>query len=377
MISGRGGPPPGNGPWRRWRRRSGRPGRRVIMNADEAAQEWERWLVAYARHLGAERRASPATVRAYAADLRSLREAVPGRAPAAVGRDDLRAWLYHRAQAGVGARSLARGVAAVRGFFQFLEREGGRADNPARRLLAPRYRPGLPRVLTEEEVRRLIEDGTRRPGPLGLRDRAALELLYAAGLRASELTGLTLGDLRPEERLVQVRGKGGRTRLVPYGRAAAAALAAYLNAGRPRLGGGGAGGAALPQRAWGCPQCAVPSPHRRRRRPAGRDRPPPEPPLAAAFLRHPSAERRGRPAVGPGAAGSRASAHHPGLHPSVPGISQPGLPAGAPAGRAGGRLRGREGRRTACLKARPSWRWSGTARRWWEATGRSPLPRTW
>jgi site-specific recombinase XerD len=141
------------------------------------------------------------------------------------------------------ARTVARKVAALRSFFSYVVREGGIEESPARRLMAPRFRRGLPRVLTADETTQLIEAAMLLEGPLGLRNWAIMEALYGGGLRASELVGLNLRDVDLVERFFKVLGKGKKERWVPYGSKAAEALSRYLRDGRPRL--AGAGEAAL------------------------------------------------------------------------------------------------------------------------------------
>ncbi len=175
---------------------------------------------------------SAATRRAYARDLSELLAAVGP--PLQTTSDALRRYQANLLRRGLSKRSAARKVATTRSFFRWLAAEGLLPDNPARRLHAPKFRPGLPHALARGEVEDLLAAAVR-PGPLGLRDAALLELLYAAGLRAAEAVGLDQGDLNSGVGLVQVRGKGGRERLVPVGRVALAALARYLADGRPHL----------------------------------------------------------------------------------------------------------------------------------------------
>jgi len=139
-----------------------------------------------------------------------------------------------RAQASSGKVSLARKLSALRTFYRFLVREGLTAENPARAVANPRRPSHLPEVLPEEEVATLLE-APAEPGPLALRDRAFLELLYASGLRVSELTALDRSDLDLEEGLVRVTGKRQKERVVPVGGKAREALLRYLSEGRPVL----------------------------------------------------------------------------------------------------------------------------------------------
>jgi integrase/recombinase XerD len=134
----------------------------------------------------------------------------------------------------VAASTRARKVACLRSFYRHLRREGVIEHDPTAELRGPRKPQRLPRVLTREQVARLLgqPQGT---APLALRDRALLEVMYACGLRASEAVGLELADIDLEEGLLCARGKGSKERIVPIGRQAAAALLAYCRSGRPAL----------------------------------------------------------------------------------------------------------------------------------------------
>jgi integrase/recombinase XerD len=140
--------------------------------------------------------------------------------------------LARRAPA--AAATLGRKVACLRSFYRHLRREGLIEHDPTADLHGPRKTQRLPRVLSREEVARLLREpkGTE---PMALRDRALLEVMYASGLRVSEVTGLELGDIDLEEGMLCARGKGSKERLVPVGRQAIAALSAYCTRGRPVL----------------------------------------------------------------------------------------------------------------------------------------------
>ncbi len=193
----------------------------------------ERFLV----HLAAVRGLAPRTLEAYRRDLADLDAWLRGRggpALAEVREEDLEGWLRAGRTAGLAATTRARRLSAVRTFLRFLREDGRREDDPARRLPGPRKRRPLPRVLAEREVEALLaapEAGT----PRGLRDRAMLEVLYATGLRVSELCGLRTRNLDLRRGLVRVVGKGNRERVVPLGTAAKTALDAYLAHGRGAL----------------------------------------------------------------------------------------------------------------------------------------------
>jgi integrase/recombinase XerC len=203
--------------------------------ADVAAplpQEIER----FAAYLEAEKRASPHTRRAYLADLAQYTAFLAEQGAALVPSSPVlvRAFVA-RAAASAGATSLARKLSTLRSFYRFLVREGLAPANPARAVASPRRPKLLPKVLPEEEAAALVEAPPAQQGPLALRDRAFLELLYGSGLRVSELTGLDLADVDLAQGLVRVLGKRRKERIVPFGSSAADALRRWLEEGRPVL----------------------------------------------------------------------------------------------------------------------------------------------
>ena len=152
-----------------------------------------------------------------------------------VDRAALDAFVSERRAAGAAASSVARQVAAIRMLHRFLAEEGMRPDDPSADVEGIRVPAGIPHPLSEDEVAALLAAPPTNE-PVGLRDRAMLELLYATGARISEACGLSLGDFDHEEQLVRLFGKGSKERIVPYGRYAAAALAEWLGpSGRPHL----------------------------------------------------------------------------------------------------------------------------------------------
>jgi integrase/recombinase XerD len=179
--------------------------------------------------LVAERDAAPNTREAYERDLADAASWLGGRAVAleAAGTDELRAYLAHLA-AGTAVRTVARRLSALRQFYRFLVSEGRRAEDPTGALDGPRQGRALPKVLAEGEVGTLLAAAQRRGGPDGLRLVALLEILYATGLRVSELVGLPLSGLARDGRCLIVRGKGGKERMVPLSAPARDALADYL-----------------------------------------------------------------------------------------------------------------------------------------------------
>ena len=196
-------------------------------------------LTDFAGHLERIVRASPHTQRAYLADLRQLSAwlAESGKSLDGADRDDLRAFLASLFGANQPA-TLARKQASLRAYYQHRVRMGHLADSPARRLVSPRRRRSLPNVVSVDDVFALLDTPSTRT-PAGLRDRCALELLYGAGLRVSELVGLDVSDFLDGRSAVRVRGKGGKERVVPLVAKARAALEAYLRR-RAELGNGSA-----------------------------------------------------------------------------------------------------------------------------------------
>jgi integrase/recombinase XerD len=144
------------------------------------------------------------------------------------------AYLDARKRGGLAASSIKLIVVALKIFFRFLASKGVVQRDPTTTLTLPRIERYLPETLNELQVEQLI-DSVDTKQPLGLRDRAMMELLYASGLRISELANARLENFNAEERILRVTGKGNKTRLVPVGRKACEALAAYLSAERPKL----------------------------------------------------------------------------------------------------------------------------------------------
>jgi integrase/recombinase XerC len=211
-------------------------------------------VAAFLTFLRVEKNFSPATIRAYGADLDQFarfcagdgRGAWPADAPPRPPLDPqritlrtIRGFLAAQGARGLKSSSVGRKLAALRSFFRFLNREGLLEGNPARPIRSPAKPKTLPAVLTVDEASRLLETPGGPPRS-PLRDRALLELLYSSGLRVSELTGLDVEDLDLHEGSVRVRGKGRKERIVPVGRKAVEAVQAYLARER-RAGGAGAG----------------------------------------------------------------------------------------------------------------------------------------
>jgi integrase/recombinase XerD len=180
--------------------------------------------------------AATLTVSAYRRDLRRLAAFVSARRRTleTARPADLVDYLAALQARGLGPRTLGRQLAAIRGLYRFARATGQRRDDPAALLESPRLPRRLPRALSRADAAALVEAAGAET-PRGLRDRALLELLYGAGLRASEVVGLRPGDLDLHGQFLLCQGKGSRQRLVPLGGAARRALAAYLERGRPAL----------------------------------------------------------------------------------------------------------------------------------------------
>jgi integrase/recombinase XerC len=189
----------------------------------------------FAAHLEGERRASPHTVKAYLGDLARYAShlAAAGVPLVPSSTAAVRAFLSREAGSS-GPASLGRKLSAVRALYRFLVKEGLATSNPARGVVSPRRPKALPEVLPEEEAAALVEAPSLAE-PLVMRDRAMLELLYASGLRVSELVGLDRSGLDLAQGLVRVLGKRRKERIVPVGRPALEALRRWLDAGRPAL----------------------------------------------------------------------------------------------------------------------------------------------
>jgi integrase/recombinase XerD len=157
-----------------------------------------------------------------------------GRTIQDVDRGALDRFVQERRAAGGAASSVARQLAAVRMLHRFMVEEGERNDDPTADVDGVRVPAGIPHPLSEDEVGQLL-DAVTATDPASLRDRALLEFLYATGARISEACGLSLGDLDRDNRLVRLFGKGAKERIVPFGRAAAAAMDVWLTEGREHL----------------------------------------------------------------------------------------------------------------------------------------------
>ena len=195
----------------------------------------DRLSTLYLDHLAVEKGLSPNSIQAYASDLADylsfLEENAlsdPGQADATV----ILAWLVHLTRNGLSARSRARHLIAVRGFYKYLAGENMITANPIKEISIPKTGQSLPKVISVQDVEALIHAGDPVK-PRGQRDIAMLEVIYGAGLRVSELITLRHQDLDMDAGLVRVMGKGSKERIVPIGTPAKAALKTWMQTGRP------------------------------------------------------------------------------------------------------------------------------------------------
>jgi integrase/recombinase XerD len=199
------------------------------LSAD-AAQGGSR-VAAFLDFCRLEKGLSDNSLAAYSADLSKFISFITGQEPTA---EALRRYLDRLSQEGLGSRSIARHLATLRGYFGFLLREGMSQHDPTEYLRSPRQWQTIPKFLNLEEIERVIQ-APDEAKPTGLRDRAMLQLIYASGLRVSELCGLRMGDFHKEAGVVRVTGKGNKQRIVPAGKAAIQAVEDYLRTARPAL----------------------------------------------------------------------------------------------------------------------------------------------
>jgi integrase/recombinase XerC len=227
-------------------RRAARGGPAARPSPQWAAPDWAfEPLAAFRRHLAAERGLSAHTVRAYLGDVASLLEhACAGGLSdlAALDIGTIRAWLAAQHAGGKGRATLARRAAAARTFTAFAHSRGWLDPDPGPLLGTPRLGRHLPGVLAQDQMLAVLTTQAvpesvpdPRAAAIACRDTAIMELLYATGIRVSELCGLDLGDVDQERSMIRVMGKGSRERVVPVGVPAARAVRQWCEAGRPRL----------------------------------------------------------------------------------------------------------------------------------------------
>src|SRR5690606_9691437 len=203
-----------------------------IQLVDSEQQLIERFLDA----LWLERGLSEGTLTAYRSDLEAFARWLQqrGRSLLSAQRDSILDYLAVRVQAGARPRTTARLLSSLRRFYRWQVREGRLTEDPSARVDSPRLGRPLPAALSEQEVEALLA-APEVDDPVGLRDRAMLELLYATGLRVSELVNLPLAGVNLRQGVVRVMGKGSKERLVPMGEEAMDWLTRYMSAARPVL----------------------------------------------------------------------------------------------------------------------------------------------
>ena len=204
--------------------------------ADEISQDSHQIIELFLDAVWAERGLSRNTLHGYRYDLIQLAAHQHERDKdlIAASREDLLHFLASRVQQGRSPRSLSRYLSGIRQFYRWLLREGRIRQDPSALIESPRLGRGLPKALSEQQVIDLLE-APDVENPLGLRDRTMLELMYASGLRVSELVGLEFADVNVNQGIIRVLGKGNKERLVPLGEDALAWLERYLVSGRPQL----------------------------------------------------------------------------------------------------------------------------------------------
>ena len=280
-------------------------------------QTWDGLIDEFEEHLRAERSLAELTIRNYLTDLQPLHDYMTQRRLTGldqIDRTSVRGYLAWLTELGYVRRSIARKLSTLRGFLRWLVRKGVLQADPLPRRGVMKLDSRLPRFLSQDEAARLVLSPDASE-PLGARDRALLELIYAAGLRVSEVRGLNVGNIDLASRELRVTGKGSKQRAVLIGEAARSALSVYLNEVRPKLAGRDSGNALFLNRFGGRPKptehpgqsAALRRPRwTRHRRPYAH---------AAPLLRHPPPRRRRRPQSRPGAARPRQPGHHAGLYP--------------------------------------------------------------
>lgn len=187
-------------------------------------------IEAFLEMMAVERDASPHTLAAYGRDLADAENWLGDGGLMAAPQEALEAWFADLSRRGLSAATAARRRASVRQFYRFALGEGWRADDPSRRLDAPKQGRSLPKTLSRDEVEALLAAASAHDGAAGLRLIALVEMAYASGLRVSELLGLKVEAVRRDPAYLIVRGKGGKERLAPLNTAAREAIKVWLDA---------------------------------------------------------------------------------------------------------------------------------------------------
>ncbi len=200
-------------------------------------QPWEVFLDDYIARLSVDRGLSDATIEAYSRDLLDFIGFVVEQgllSPRDVDSVHILLWLEHQRKNGIGPRSLVRRISALRGFFKFLNRECRLSKNPLAKLTSPKIGRHLPVVLSVREVELLLEQ-PNVDKPIGCRDRALLELVYACGLRASEAINIRINQIDFDAAFLRVIGKGNKERIIPIGETALRWVEKYIKEARNKI----------------------------------------------------------------------------------------------------------------------------------------------
>ena len=224
--------------------RTGQAGRMPLLHASNGGRKHPApvsngavpELDAFLDFIRVEKGLASNSIASYGRDLRGFlehlrQEEIPLRETT---REDIRNFLAALYKRGLSARSVARHLVSLRNFFRFLVKEGHLEGDPTAEVDAPQIGHSLPKYLSAEEVEKLLAQPDASTPP-GLRDKAMLELLYATGVRVSELVGLRWEDFEPDLGIVRCRGKGSKVRLIPVGKSALRAVEAYVRTGRPKM----------------------------------------------------------------------------------------------------------------------------------------------
>jgi integrase/recombinase XerD len=200
-------------------------------------------LNSFLEYSALEKKLAESTIQAYQRDLLEFSEWLEkaGSRPDSADAGDIADYLAFLSSSEYSATTISRRLSTIRGYYRYLQASGSREDNPAELIRAPKHPIRLPYALSEEEVGSMIESW-KGDTTLSLRNRALMELAYAAGLRESEITGMTVSRIHLEDSMVRPLGKGSKERLVPIGGSAVRWLARYLEEARPLLVRGGSSG---------------------------------------------------------------------------------------------------------------------------------------
>jgi integrase/recombinase XerD len=207
---------------------------KLLINKPLHGFEMEELVREFTEHLFVEKRHSPHTVDGYRRDISRFVSFQPEASLKSITPSDIREFLLSLHNQGLSSRSIARSLSSLKSFFKYLVEESLIGENPVETLETPKIWRKLPHTLSLSEVESLLNQPNTET-PLGLRNKAMLEVLYATGVRVSELISLELNDLNLEVGFIRSYGKGGKERVIPLGEVAQSYLKVYLEQSRPRL----------------------------------------------------------------------------------------------------------------------------------------------